>query len=58
MYMSDEDIENIIIWNMGFGISRRETIKDLINDGVKVPEYLVEEYLEELPTQTTIHYNS
>jgi hypothetical protein len=58
MYMSDEDIENIIIWNMGFGISPHDTIKDLINDGVKVPEYLLEEYLEEyleLPTQTTNH---
>jgi len=56
--MSDEDIENIIIWNMGFGISPHDTIKDLINDGVKVPEYLLEEYLEEyleLPTQTTNH---
>lgn len=44
-YMNEEDIEDLICWNLGFGILPNATIKELQNEGIKVPEYLIEQYI-------------
>jgi len=44
-FFDEEFIEELICWNMGFGIAPIDTIYELIEDGIEVPEYLIEQYV-------------
>lgn len=44
-FMSDENIEDLIFWNIGNGIAPEETIKDLQKNGIQIPDYIIEEFI-------------
>ena len=41
--MSDEEIEELISWNLSFNIQQIDTIKELQYLGIIIPDYIIEE---------------